>query len=131
MKKLILVLLGMFFLVGAANAKPTQQEKDYLIQEFRNTTEFVQGNYEDIWNADKIQFGAFYLYNENVYAMYIADWNTRDILMLKLDKTDFFACKKYFKSGFHNYIPFEKAVFVKGVQHSDGVEYVEIEMEKK
>jgi hypothetical protein len=129
MKRLVLVLLGMFILVGAANAKPNQQEKDYLIETFRNTTEFVQGSYEDIWNADKIQFGAFYLYNEKVYAVYIADWNTKDVLMLKLDKTDFFTYKKYFKSGLYDYIPFEKAAFVKSIQQPNGIEYIEIEME--
>lgn len=129
MKRLVLVLLGMFVLVGFANAKPNQQEKDYLIDTFRNTTKFTQGSYEDTWNTDEIQFGAFYLYNEKVYAVYIADWNTKDVLMLKLDKTEFFAYKKYFKSGLYDYIPFENAIFVKSIQQSDGIEYVEIEME--
>lgn len=129
MKKIILVLLGMFILVGLALAKPNQQEKDYLIDTFRNTAKFTQGSYEDTWNTDKIQFGAFYLYNEKVYAVYIADWSTNDVLMLKLDKTDFFAYKKYFKSGLYDYIPFENATFVKSIQHSDNIEYIEIEME--
>ena len=110
MKKIILVLLGMFILT-LLHARPNKQEKDYLIDTFRNSTNWEESNYGDTWNTKEIQFSAFYLFNSDEYAICIADWNTKDVLMLKLDKTDFFTYKKYFKLGFYSYIPFEKAIF--------------------
>ncbi|MEE3413516.1 MAG: hypothetical protein VZQ58_06530 [Bacteroidales bacterium] len=148
MKRLVLVLLGMFILVGAANAKPNQQEKDYLIQEFRgHTLEEWQGS-GPINFLEEQKIGFDYIQESSVSTdlleedKYGIKWGMTWAGIVLYDSANSEAegiaifcsndeAKKYvnyFLEGKYNQIPFEDATFVKW--DADTKKWIKIEMEE-
>ena len=147
MKRLVLALLGMFILVGFANAKPTQQEKDYLIQEFRShTLEEWQGS-GPINYLEEQKIGFDFIQESSVSAdlleedKYGIKWGTSWCGVVLYDSADseiegitIFCSENeakkyvnYFLEGKYDKIPFEDTVFVKW--DADTKKWIKIEME--